>query len=90
MVHTKQTNVVSLAGMTAWLAEYGLDIHNVRDLSIRAEPSGQDGHPLYLWIDVVWYKTNHLGHRYVEPGTGDAATEQSSIPLRSFPPLLPT
>lgn len=90
MAHTKRTNVVSLADMTAWLAEYGLDIHNVRDLSIRAEPSGQDGHPLHLWIDVVRYKINDLGSRYVETGTGEAATEQSSIPLHSFPPLLPT
>jgi hypothetical protein len=84
VIETQATHVLKLDDVKSWLAEHGVDIDNAVDVTIRI---AQPGTEIAAWADIRFYKLDDRGWRYSE---GDeVAVGQVSVPLRSFPTLVP-
>lgn len=85
--HSQPTHVFDWSDLKAWFAEYGLSADHVTDARIVL---GRRDDGLAAWLDVEWFKLDSEGRMYRDPDDpDDAARGRSSIPLRSWPPLLP-
>jgi hypothetical protein len=88
-VELQVTHVVALSDALVWLAEHGVDGNEVQRAAVHIDRDG--GAHIRAWLDVTYYLLNEHGERYpdwsVDPP--EATTAQATIPLRSWPPLLP-
>jgi hypothetical protein len=89
-VAVRATHVISMDDARVWLKEHGLDISEVVEATIHLDNRGSVANDICAWVDVVFYKTNERGDRYLvtnyESGK-DPATGRASIPLHRFPDL---
>jgi hypothetical protein len=86
---TKAENIIELPEVRRWLAEHGLDVAQVSDVTIHIGRH-YGSKAVHVWLDVDWYTTDQMGCRYVTGNRESAAAHgHSTIPLKSWPALTP-
>ena len=82
------THCIDRGALAVWFADHGIDARDVVTAGIRVDRERFDA-AVSAWLDVEYYLRNGNGRRFVDETGENPATALSTVPLHSFPPLVP-